>query len=373
MYKWASVVGVSLFVLVGFITFYGGTTPIETVADSADSGRVLPVPDQPIRYKLRTRTTYVDEKDTKTIQQEFAVDFKPPDQFYITSNGNHSEFIENKDHDLTIKMRTDGSRFRVDRGGEIFIAGKLDSGPGKFLSRMPGGNSYLLSALLQRNPFDTTVQIREKQGMHIYTDGQQRAYFDREGHLLNARGATRWIEQRTKPYYKRVIYGETVTKIRENMSFSPDHFQVDKRVIRAAQGETGTIFPNHRYKTLTGKTVRIFDREGPYLINRWATWCPPCIFEIPHLNEIHHGLGDRVTIIGVTGEDIGPIREFLSRDQNIDYTILRQPGRAPVPYSSFQTLPFTFLVDKNRVLQAVVRGARSKKQWKALIEEHLLK
>jgi thiol-disulfide isomerase/thioredoxin len=88
--------------------------------------------------------------------------------------------------------------------------------------------------------------------------------------------------------------------------------------------------------------------EGkPVLLEFWATWCPPCLESIPHLNEFHKKYGDKgLIIIGVTSEDKATITEFTKKVP-MNYFVGTDPDNKLHQALEIQTIPFAFLTDKN--------------------------
>jgi thiol-disulfide isomerase/thioredoxin len=94
----------------------------------------------------------------------------------------------------------------------------------------------------------------------------------------------------------------------------------------AAESEAVELAPDFALKDLAGRTVSLSDFRGKtVVIDFWATWCPPCIFQVPELNALwkaHEGAGD-LAVIGVAVdiegvEVVGPWAE----EYGIDYTVL---------------------------------------------------
>lgn len=68
---------------------------------------------------------------------------------------------------------------------------------------------------------------------------------------------------------------------------------------------------------------RLADLEGtPVVVNKWASWCGPCIYEFPHLQEAAIARGDEVAFLGIDFED----------GEDAAATFLE---RLPVPYPSY--------------------------------------
>lgn len=103
-------------------------------------------------------------------------------------------------------------------------------------------------------------------------------------------------------------------------------------------------------KDLQGKTHTLEDYRGKWIIvNYWATWCPPCLDEIPDLVDFHERHKDKdAVVLGVNYEDIPAerLKQFVE-DYFISYPILPmgkgvKPAQAllgPVP-----GMPTTYMV-----------------------------
>src|SRR5690606_26449679 len=78
-----------------------------------------------------------------------------------------------------------------------------------------------------------------------------------------------------------------------------------------------------------GDKVAEFEEGKVYIVEFWATWCPPCRASMPHLTELQQKYKDYgLTIIGVSDESLDVINEFLEKD----HPQLNKPWREVVQY-----------------------------------------
>ena len=91
------------------------------------------------------------------------------------------------------------------------------------------------------------------------------------------------------------------------------------------------------------------------LINFWATWCPPCIAEMPSLQELYNDYNDKVIFLFVTNEDFETVNKFkLKKAFNFD---VYQPLSAPPEVLTTRSIPKTFIIDKRGAIVVEESGA----------------
>lgn len=131
----------------------------------------------------------------------------------------------------------------------------------------------------------------------------------------------------------------------------------------------------------------------PIFLNIWATWCPPCVGEMPHLEELAKEYAGRIHIIGLhsegmtvrEGEGIVPDAEKnelalkLQQDMGLTYPLLN-PDRnlfalmyAPDYGLQVEVLPTTWLIDGEGYIRDILTGARDKAGWAQTIDGFLAK
>ncbi len=98
---------------------------------------------------------------------------------------------------------------------------------------------------------------------------------------------------------------------------------------------------------LHGKKHRLADYRGKWvLVNYWATWCPPCLEEIPELEVFHSNHKDSdAVVLGVNMEDIDleKLKAFVE-EQFISYPILRSRPGFRTELGPVSGLPTSYLI-----------------------------
>ena len=136
----------------------------------------------------------------------------------------------------------------------------------------------------------------------------------------------------------------------------------------------GDIAPEFEAKQLDGSTFRLSDYRGnkAVLIDFWATWCPPCIDEIPTIKSIAETYRDQgLEVVGVSlDRDEQALRDFV-KEEKLSYVQVFDEDKARTIAKSYGVwgIPSVFLVNKNGVINAMkLRGVRTETAVKALLD-----
>jgi len=123
----------------------------------------------------------------------------------------------------------------------------------------------------------------------------------------------------------------------------------------------GKPAPDFALTDLSGKTVHLSDYRGKAVVlNFWATWCPPCVREIPTLVEMQKQYGPQgLEIVGVAMDDDATPASIgrFAREANINYTLLIGSDKVSDLYGGVEALPTTFYIDRDGRMVERVFGA----------------
>jgi thiol-disulfide isomerase/thioredoxin len=116
-------------------------------------------------------------------------------------------------------------------------------------------------------------------------------------------------------------------------------------------------------KTINGETLELSNLKGKIVIlNFWATWCPYCVEEIPHLIKLQDKYKDKVKILGITVDDADAqisVRQFVEQ-KKINYSILFSTKEIAKGYGPMTGIPMTIILDKNLQVAKKLMGYQNK-------------
>lgn len=118
----------------------------------------------------------------------------------------------------------------------------------------------------------------------------------------------------------------------------------------------GVPVPDLTVSTLNGETIRLSTLKGKrVLLDFWATWCPPCVMEIPHFIELRkQASGEDLVIVGIAQEAPEDLKSFI-KAQGINYPVA-STSDLPRPFSEIESIPTTFSIDRKGIIQRVLVG-----------------
>ncbi len=145
------------------------------------------------------------------------------------------------------------------------------------------------------------------------------------------------------------------------------------RKARVAGDYRGKPAPDFALKDLSGKTVHLSDYRGKAVVlNFWATWCPPCVEEIPTFVAMQNQYGPQgLEVVGIAMDDDASPSSIgrFAREEKVNYTLLIGSDAVADAYGGIDALPTTFYIDREGRMMERVFGAGAKSE----IEESVKK
>lgn len=177
------------------------------------------------------------------------------------------------------------------------------------------------------------------------------------GYIILLMGLLVLINGITTPKFIRPAYAQGSNSTGESgVIMAPDFTLVD---------QYGTIHTLSDYK---GKTV---------FLNFWATWCPPCKREMPHIEDIYKEYGSNeedVIILGVAFPNEGGekskqgIIEFLE-DKNYTFPVVFDESSNLSYYYNISVYPTTFIINPEGGIEGYLQGAMRKDDMRSIIDQ----
>lgn len=136
--------------------------------------------------------------------------------------------------------------------------------------------------------------------------------------------------------------------------------------------EIGAIAPPFESARLDGSTLRLLDLRGmPVVVNFWATWCAPCVYEMPELQAFHEANPD-VRLIGVNlGEQTDAVRDWVQA-YGLTFEMALDPAGEIAGRYWLRGQPSTYVISPGGVVTDIFYGATTRGALEAALAPYLV-
>jgi cytochrome c biogenesis protein CcmG, thiol:disulfide interchange protein DsbE len=138
---------------------------------------------------------------------------------------------------------------------------------------------------------------------------------------------------------------------------------------RAAVGYRAPDFTAEKFE---GGSITLSDLRGQYVVmDYWASWCPPCMEEIPFIQQIHEEYRERglqvLGVNGIEGDDLNSVGDVIA-DESLTYTILLDRDDEISRIYNIQYLPTSIFIDANGIIREIVIGGITENEFRDKVE-----
>lgn len=139
--------------------------------------------------------------------------------------------------------------------------------------------------------------------------------------------------------------------------------------------EKGKAPPDFEVETLDGKTVKLSDYKGKkVMLNFWASWCPPCKAEMPHMQNYYEDFAEdenvEILAVNLTDAEYGGIddaRQFVE-DYELTFPIPTDVNGELEKTYEILTIPTTYMIDTAGLIQHKIVGPMDEQMMIDLVD-----
>ena len=196
-----------------------------------------------------------------------------------------------------------------------------------------------LTLTLSYNPEKLPERVRENDLYIAYHDGT-------EWHMLRYKN----VDTQTHSVTTQVYHFASFAVLGPKEPAPPSTPALGTRV--------GNLAPDFQFQNLEGQTTSLSDlRDKPVLINFWAVRCPPCVYEMPYIQQVHDEWSAKgLVLLAINnGESSSQVGEFM-QSQGFSFPVLLDTRGNIAQKYNIQYIPATFLIDKEGIIQATKVG-----------------
>lgn len=141
---------------------------------------------------------------------------------------------------------------------------------------------------------------------------------------------------------------------------------------RAGDDPSGRALPDLTFQRFDGTEASLADYAGrPLVVNFWASWCAPCIAEMPAFESVHQTAGDQVAFLGLNVTDGEEPAATMIERTGVTYDLGRDPSGDVLADLGGVTMPTTVFVTADGIVAATHAGQLDEEELSASITDEL--
>jgi len=139
------------------------------------------------------------------------------------------------------------------------------------------------------------------------------------------------------------------------------HFTFSNVLLASIEKETNDnkIISNYNWKLkgLNTPNINFSDLKGKVIfLNFWATWCPPCVAELPSIQSFYNDYKNDVAFVFISNENWSEIDAYF-KEKEYDFPVYQGHRSLLKDLPLVNSIPRTFIIDKNGSIRTDKSGA----------------
>ncbi|OES46116.1 redoxin domain-containing protein [Domibacillus iocasae] len=133
--------------------------------------------------------------------------------------------------------------------------------------------------------------------------------------------------------------------------------------------EVGDKAPDFTLQRVDGKEVKLSDYEGKKVfLNFWATWCPPCKAEMPHMQSFYEEKPENVEILAVNVEESNEKAKDFADQYELTFPVLMDKDGTVAEIYEVYTIPTTYVLNEDGTVHQKIVGPMDEPMMKELVK-----
>ncbi|SNR16771.1 TlpA family protein disulfide reductase [Tenacibaculum jejuense] len=134
-----------------------------------------------------------------------------------------------------------------------------------------------------------------------------------------------------------ILYKPSRVWFIRQISFSP--------TVEKAEGSARIFDYNWKLTGLNTYNANFAEFKGKVVfLNFWATWCPPCIAELPYIQDFYNDYKGKVAFVFITSDDVRTLNEFFKK-HGYEFPVYQSNHDFPKELPPVTSIPRTFVID----------------------------